>query len=170
MDMTFGTSESAGPAPAPLCLHRDTVRSEWLDYNGHMNVAYYVLVCDHASDALMEWLDLGQRYRHQTGGSIFAAEAHMTYDRELGDGDPMVVETLALETSPKTLRLFHTLRHADTGNVAATNEVLLLHVNLKTRRVTPWPAAGFARIQALVDAHAVVPRPPQAGRWVGAPR
>ncbi|MBB4287383.1 thioesterase family protein [Roseospira goensis] len=158
------------PSDAPLRLHGETVRPEWLDYNGHMNVAYYSLVCDHAGDAVMDWLDLGAAYRARTGGTIFAVEAHVTYDRELSLGDPLVVETLALEAGPRKLRLFHRLLHAEQGYQAATNEVLLLHVDLNTRRVAPWPDEGRARIDALVEAHARLPRPPEVGRHVGAPR
>jgi acyl-CoA thioester hydrolase len=154
----------------PLRLHTETVRPAWLDYNGHMNVAYYVLVCDHASDAVMDWLDLGRRYRERTGGSIFAVEAHLTYDSELRGGDPLVVESLALEGGPKKLRLFHRLLHAQTGVQAATKDVLLLHVDLASRRVVPWPAAGLARVEALVAAHGRLPRPPEVDRTVGAPR
>jgi acyl-CoA thioester hydrolase len=157
-------------ADGPLRLHRETVRPEWLDYNGHMNVAYYMLVCDHATDAVMDWLDLGQAYRRRAGGTIFAVEAHVTYDRELSEGDPLVVETLALEAGEKKLRLFHRLLHADAGFQAASNEVLLLHVDLSTRRVGPWPADGRERLQAMVAAHAGLPRPPEVGRHVGAPR
>jgi acyl-CoA thioester hydrolase len=118
----------------------------------------------------MDWLDLGRDYRERTGGSIFVVEAHLTYDRELVEGDAMQVESLALEAGPKKIRLFHRLLHADSGRQAATNEVLVLHVDLNTRRVAPWPDDGMARIRALVAAHDGVPRPPEAGRHVGAPR
>lgn len=157
-------------AGGPLRLHRETVRSAWLDYNGHMNVAYYMLVCDHATDAAMDWLDLGREYRARAGGTIFAVEAHVTYDREVSGGDPLLVETLALEAGEKKLRLFHRLLHAGAGFQAASNEVLLLHVDLGSRRVVPWPADGLERLRALVAAHATLPRPPEAGRHVGAPR
>lgn len=156
--------------PVPLRLHREIVRREWLDYNGHMNLAFYSLVCDHATDAVMDWLDLGQDYRARTGGSIFAVEAHLTYDRELVEGDPMRVESLALEAGARKLRLFHRLVHGETGVQAATNEVLLLHVDLASRRAVPWPADGLARIESLVAAHAGRPGPPEVGRHVGAPR
>lgn len=163
-------TDAPAAIPAPLCLHRDTVKPAWLDYNGHMNLAWYSLVCDHAGDAAMNWLDLGAAYRARTGGTIFAVEAHLTYDRELVEGDALAVETLALEAGPKTLRMFHRLLHVASGAQAATNEVLLLHVDLNSRRVTPWPDDGLARIDALVAAHARLPRPPEVGRHVGAPR
>ncbi|MQX36663.1 thioesterase family protein [Roseospira navarrensis] len=157
-------------SPQPLSLHAEAVRPEWLDYNGHMNLAYYSLVCDHATDAVMDWLDLGRAYRERTGGSIFAVEAHLSYDRELIAGDAMRVESLLLEGGARKLRLFHRLLHDPSGEQAATNEVLLLHVDLSSRRVVPWPDDGLARIKALEAAHAALPRPPEVGRRVGAPR
>jgi len=135
-----------------------------------MNLAYFSLICDHATDAVMEWLDLGRTYREQTGGSIFVVEAHLTYDREVSAGDEMRVETLAMECGAKKMRLFHRLLHAGSGEQAATNEALILHVDLNTRRVAPWPADGMERIRGLVAAHQDVARPPEVGRHVGARR
>jgi len=63
---------------APLHLWRETVRPEWIDYNGHMNVAYYVLILDHGVDALWEYLGIGRDYRATKAGSTFAVEAHVT--------------------------------------------------------------------------------------------
>jgi len=135
-----------------------------------MNLAYFSLVCDHATDAVMDWLDLGCTYREQTGGSIFVVEAHLTYDRELSVGDEVCVETLAMECGAKKMRLFHRLLHAGSREQAATNEVLILHVNLNTRRVVPWPADAMERIRRLVAEHQNVARPPEVGRHVGAQR
>ena len=69
--------------PAPLELWRETIRPEWIDHNGHMNVAYYTLVFDHAVDAFFEYVGLGQPYRDHTNGSTFAVEQHITYNREV---------------------------------------------------------------------------------------
>ncbi len=52
---------------APLCLHRGSIRPEWIDYNGHMNVAYYVLVFDRGTDALLDHLGMYNAYRARNG-------------------------------------------------------------------------------------------------------
>ncbi len=74
---------------APLELHHETVRPEWIDYNGHMNVAYYVLAFDLATDSFFDFLGLDEAYRETSGNSTFAVEAHITYQRELAEGDPL---------------------------------------------------------------------------------
>ena len=72
---------------APLRIHRETVRPEWIDYNGHMNVAYYVLAFDHAVDRFLELLNLGPAYRERTGCTTYALEAHVHYLQEVKEGE-----------------------------------------------------------------------------------
>ena len=66
-------------------IHRENVQHDWVDYNGHMSVAYYLLVFDHATDALLDLIGLNQRHREITGKSVFVAEAHLTYENEVID-------------------------------------------------------------------------------------
>lgn len=146
--------------------HREVVKPEWTDYNGHMNVAYYVLAFDHATDAFLDRLDLGEAYRARTNCSVFVVEAHVTYDQEVHEGDPLAITSRPLEVGGKTLRLFHRMEHGGEGFQAATNEVMILHVDMETRRTTPWPEDARARLQAAVDADAA-PWPEQAGRAIG---
>ena len=81
---------------APLDVHRATVLPEWIDWNGHMNVAYYVLVFDHATDAFLDYLGMGQAYRDEQNCSAFVVETHVNYQRELVAGDPMRITTQLL--------------------------------------------------------------------------
>lgn len=147
-------------------LHRETVLPEWTDYNGHMNVAYYVLAFDHATDAFLDAAGLGEAWRTETGRSVFVVEAHVTYDAEVTEGAPLLIRPRPLSVGSKTLRLFHTMTHADDGFVAATNEVMILQVDLTTRRSVPWDDAARARLEALIAADDS-PWPEQAGRAIG---
>ena len=72
--------------PQLLELHRELVQKEWTDYNGHMNVAYFLLAFDHATDAFFDYVDLGCAYRERTNCSLFTLEAHISYARELKEG------------------------------------------------------------------------------------
>jgi len=72
---------------APLRLWREAIRPEWIDYNGHMNVAYYTLVFDHGVDAFFDHVGLGRAYREAGTGTTFAVEQHITYNREVVAGD-----------------------------------------------------------------------------------
>lgn len=155
------------PLGAPLALHTEAVRPEWIDYNGHMNVAYYVLAFDHATDALLDYLDLGVSYRQRANKSVFVIETHVTYDHEVHAGDPLRFTTQVLGHDAKRLHVFHHMYHATEGFLAATTELIMLHVDLAARRSAPMPDATLAKVEALARAHAALPKPPQAGRVIG---
>jgi acyl-CoA thioester hydrolase len=151
----------------PLDLYRGPVQAEWIDYNGHMNVAYYVLVFDQATDLLFSHLDLGGDYRHATNHSVYVAEAHVTYEREVKAGDVLRVTTQLVDADGKRLHFFHTMYHADAGYRAATIELLALHVDLGGPRSVPFPAAQRVAVEALLREHKALVRPPQLGRVIG---
>jgi len=151
----------------PLFVHRETVLPDWIDYNGHMNVAYYVLVFDHATDSVLDALDLGEAYRQRTTGSVFVGEAHVTYEREVSEGDLLTVSSRILGFDGKRMILFHEMSGDGTEGLVATNEVLCLHVDLETRRTAPIPAAGASRIEQVAIEHSALPRPSRAGRAIG---
>ncbi len=153
-----------GDTVTPLDVHRETVRPEWVDYNGHMNLAYYVLVFDHATDVLFDHLELGEGYRTRTDCSTFVVEAHVTYEQEVHEGDPLRVTTQFLGFDDKRLHFFHHMYHGDTGVLVATNEIMSLHVDLGERRSAPFPAGVLPHLGDLARAHARMPRPNQAGR------
>jgi acyl-CoA thioester hydrolase len=115
------------------------VLSEWIDFNGHMNVAYYVLAFDLGVDAL--WLDFGITAEHvqQNQSSTFAVETHVMYKQELKLDDPYVVTAQILAFDEKRIHQYQRMYHAESGFLAATAEWLNLHVDLKKRRVAPWP-------------------------------
>jgi acyl-CoA thioester hydrolase len=157
------------PHPAPLELWRETIRPEWIDHNGHMNVAYYTLVFDHAVDAFFEYAGIGETYRRRTGGSTFAVEQHVTYDREVTAGDAVRCETRLFGFDEKRLHYGHEMIHAADGWRAATTEFLSLHVDLATRRVAPMPAAALDRLAGILESHRRLPAPDWVGRVIRVP-
>jgi acyl-CoA thioester hydrolase len=156
--------------PAPLDEHRDTVRPEWIDYNGHMNVAYYVLVFDRATDVWFEHLGLGEEYRARSGCSIFALELHVVYLAELKLDDPLRVTTQLLDCDEKRLHFFHRMYHAQRGTPSAALEIMVMNVDLATRKARAFRPEVLTRIEAVAAAHAALPRPPEAGRVIGIKR
>ncbi|MFQ5774057.1 MAG: thioesterase family protein [Kiloniellaceae bacterium] len=155
--------------PAPLILHREAVRPDWIDYNGHMNVAYYVLAFDHACDAFLDFIGMDEAYRMRTGGTTFAVECHVTYQREVGEGDPLSFATQLLGFDEKRIHHFYRMYHAEEGFLAATSEWMSLHVDLASRRVAPMASDLIARLAEIFAAHRSLPRPCEAGRWIGMP-
>lgn len=152
---------------APLDRHRATVRSEWIDGNGHMNVGYYVVAFDHATDTLCEQIGCSWAYTQAGLGTTFVLEAHVTYDQEVREGAPLRVTTQIVDHDAKRLHLMHRMYHAGEGYLAATNELMLMHIDHATRRAGPWPVWAMARIERMAAAHKALPRPPESGRVIG---
>lgn len=155
--------------PAPFVSAAMTVCGEWTDYNGHLNMAYYHVLFDTALDVVLPPLGLGAAVAGATGSSVFTAQAQVHYLRELNALDRVTVETRLIAHDAKRLHYVQTMRHAD-GWVAAINEAVLLHVDLTTRRVAPWPGTVASNIAAAVAAHAALPMPEQVGRRVSLTR
>jgi acyl-CoA thioester hydrolase len=140
------------------------VQSEWIDVNRHMNVAYYVLAFDLGIDAL--WTDFGidDEYIDSGQGSTFGVECHISYLRELHENDHYLITSQLLGYDEKRIHQFQRMYHAGEGFLAATAEWMNLHVNLDTRRVTPWPEPILRRIAAFADTQSGQQRPAEAGR------
>lgn len=152
---------------APFDRFTDRIRAEWTDYNGHMNVAYYFLIFDNATDAFYDWLGIGRAYKESSGFSTFTLEGHITYDRELLEGDPVRVTSRLLDFDGKRLHYFHEMYHAERGYLASTNELLAIHVDMRVRRSAPMPERILDRLREVKEAHAALPLPPQVGRRIG---
>lgn len=152
---------------APLAKHRESVRKEWIDYNGHMNVAYYLVIFDHATDALLDLVGLGERYSQTANAGTFAMEAHVTYQRELLLDAPVVVETQVLDYDHKRFHYFHRMLHETEGYQAATLEQISIHVDHDTRRSAPMPDSAQRALEELKAAHGALGTPPEVGSRIG---
>jgi acyl-CoA thioester hydrolase len=157
---------SASTWPAPFQAEGMRVLPEWIDDNGHMNVAWYVAAFDRALDGVYGAMGMDLREMIAAGASTFAVEMHIGYERELLAGEPLRVSTQFLGFDAKRLHFFQSLYQADSGARAATCEWLLLYVDMVARRAVEIPAALRTRLEALRAAHAHLPRPPQVGRSV----
>lgn len=128
---------------APLCQ----VKPGWVDHYGHMNLAYYLVAFDLATDALWPSLGLGPEFRER-GLGTFAAESWQAYTREVTEGAPLAFDSEVLSFDAKRLLCRHVMFHAAEGWQAAENEVLYLCVDLAARRVGAWPEDVLARFAA----------------------
>lgn len=153
-------------AAAPLISRVHEVEKDWIDYNGHMNMAYYNVLFDRCGDEAFEALGMGPAYVKERGLTIYTAEIHVCYVRELHLGDRTRCSYHLLDHDEKRLHSYSELSHVD-GWLAATTEVLTLHIDMSGPRVAPFPADVLERIEAMAAAHAGLPRPERAGRAIG---
>ena len=114
--------------------YRNVVQPEWIDSNDHFNMGYYVVVFDLATDAWLEHIGLGEEVKARLGATTFTLESHVNYLRELRSGDPLRFTTQLLDFDEKRVHYIHQMFHAGEGFLAATNELMSLHVSRETRR------------------------------------
>lgn len=155
---------------APWISVRETVRDAWIDFNGHMTNAAYVAAFDMASVAWLHHVGIDPEYRARERCSTFALELHTVFHRELPARAAFVIETRLLDFDAKRLHLFHQIRSADEGFLAASLEVVTIHVDLDTRRSAPLPEPIAERLKAWKAASDRLGWPEQASRRVGLKR
>ncbi len=154
---------------APFVSSPMRVEPQWIDYNGHLNMAYYNVLFDRAVDEAYELVGIGIDYLKQHNHSTFTAEAHVRYLRELHEGDPVRVTFQLLDYDSKRIHYFEQLLHATENWVSATSENMTLHVDMATKKVAPFPEDVLRTLERMKKAHAVLPRPEAAGRRIAMP-
>jgi acyl-CoA thioester hydrolase len=157
------------PQPAPYLASVMQIEPQWIDYNGHLNMAYYNVMFDRAIDELWLHLGIGPGYRTERQGSTFTAECHVRYLREINLGDPVQVSVLLVAADAKRLHTFEEMRHATEGWLSATSENMTIHIDMAARKTAPFPPDIGARIQTWANAHATIARPEGIGRKVAMP-
>src|ERR1700694_3022051 len=167
------TSISAGDdallRPAPFLSSVMQIEPQWIDYNGHLNMAYYNGMFDRAIDELWLKLGIGPGYMKARNGSTFTAECHVRYLRAIHLRSPVRVSILLVGSGEKRLHTFEELRHASEGWLSATSENMTIHIDMTARKTAPFPPDIRARVQALADAHSAIARPEGIGRTVAMP-
>ncbi|HEY4988019.1 MAG TPA: thioesterase family protein [Bradyrhizobium sp.] len=163
------TTADAPPAPQPFRSSIMQIEPQWIDYNGHLNMAYYNVMFDRAIDQFWLRLGIGPDYMKERRGSTFTAECHVRYLREIHLGDPVQISVFLIAADDKRLHTFEELRHATEAWLSATSENMTIHVDMTARKTAPFPSDIRARIREMADAHAAIPRPEGLGRKVAMP-
>jgi acyl-CoA thioester hydrolase len=152
--------------PSPFVSATMAIEKDWIDYNGHLNMAYYNVLFDRCMDEALDRLGAGAAYARERRMTIYTAEVHICYVQELHLGDVVTVSFQMLDHDEKRVRAFQEIRHVD-GWLAATSETLSLHVDMAGPKVAPFPADVLANVAAMRAAHAGLPMPERAGRSIG---
>jgi len=137
---------------------REPVQDAWIDYNGHVSEAYYVLVLGHATDAVMDAVGLGPDYRSAHDASLYTVEAHIRYVDEVSAGAELEVRSSIIGVAPKLLWIWHELWAGD--RLRATEEIVGVHVRGGASAPLPDEVLARAR-QVCIDV------PADAGRRIG---
>jgi acyl-CoA thioester hydrolase len=152
-----------------LTLHRAVVLPAWVDYNNHLNDGYYTVIFSDATTALMARIGLGPAEREATHCTLFTVEMHTNYLLEVKGGVEVRVDTQILGHDAKRLHVFHTMHRGEAADPVATNEQMLLHMDMTGPKVAPFQPNALAKIEAIAKAQTGLPRPKNAGRSINLP-
>lgn len=146
------------------------IKPEWLDYNDHMNVAYYVLIFDKAGEQLVSDLGLSEVVTKETGISWMVLENHVTYDNEVVLDQLVEIRAQLLDYDNKRLHLyFEMLGKNEDGTEyrASTLEQMVMCVDLRIRKSCDFPATVAEKIESMASEQSNVPKPNNIGRTIG---
>ena len=143
----------AAPLHAPLQIHSEKIRAEWVDYNGHLRDAFYSLIFSFSTDALMDYigLDVDARERHHT--SLYTLESHVNYLQEVKEGAVVRVTTQLLEHDAKRLQILHVMYVGDDIEPVAVSEQMLMHVDTQKKIGVPFFADVMSHIEEIAASH-----------------
>jgi acyl-CoA thioester hydrolase len=144
------------------------VKPEWIDYNGHMNMGYYLVAFDHvATDMFYDSMNIGVAHKRALGKTTFTLGANIDFIREVMAGDRLRFTSQLADYDHKRLHYIHCMYHDDQGYLAATNECLAMYIDLATRRSASFSDAQMARFQRELERGQQFPLPQEFGRKLG---
>ena len=134
-----------------IYLRTGRVKLEWADYNGHMNLAFYIHLFDTAWEVLLGKFNIGEESATKQKRTTFAVESHTTYDMEVKVGDEVDLNLLFIDFDKKRIVYKLEMIHKQQKYLAATTEVCSLYVDLSTRRVTEFENEKRSLIENFIN-------------------
>ncbi len=152
-----------------LTTYRTAVLPDWVDYNGHLRDAFYLLIFSYATDSLMDEIGLDEQGRASTGHTLFTLECHLNYLAEVKLGADVEVRTQLLAHDAKRLHIHHGLYLEGGEELLAASEQMLMNVAADTSRSAVFAAPVAAKVEAMSAAHRELPQPRHVGCVIGLP-
>ncbi|MBP5142492.1 thioesterase family protein [Pseudomonas chlororaphis] len=152
-----------------LTTYTTRINPDWVDYNGHLRDAFYLLIFSYATDALMDQLGMDSNHREASGNSLFTLELHLNYLHEVKLDTEVEVRTQIIGHDRKRLHLYHSLHKVGDDLELAGNEQMLLHVDLAGPRSAPFSEPVLNRLRAIAAEQADLPAPAWIGRVIALP-
>jgi acyl-CoA thioester hydrolase len=149
-------------------IYRDTVKREWVDYNGHLRDAFYMLIYSLATDAFMDGIGLDDACRRARHRTLYTLEAHVSYLREIKEGAAVRVEMHVIARDRKRIHLYLEMFEGDGNEAVSACEQMLMHIDSSG---TPKAASFDDDIAANIDAQSTLAAKDAryAGRVIGLP-
>lgn len=154
-----------------LITYKTPVLADWVDYNGHLRDAFYLLIFSFATDAFMDRIGLATDDRDASGHSLFTLEAHINFLHEVKLGEVVEVRTQIIGQDRKRVQLYHGLYKAEGDVELAASEQMLLHVDLAAGpKSAPFSETSLQALRLFTEAQRDQPDPMYVGRVIGLPK
>lgn len=150
-----------------LPTYRTIISPDWVDYNGHLRDAFYLLIFSHATDALMDVLGLDEAGRARTGHTLYTLECHLNFLAEVKEGEQVEVRTQLLAHDAKRLHIHHGLYRSGEDASLAQSEQMLMNIDGAAGRGAPFDEQVALRVVQLASEHQGLPQPDCVGRLIG---
>ena len=134
-----------------IYLSTGKVKKEWTDYNGHMNLAFYIHLFDVGWEVMLNKFNMGEQAAKTEKKTTFAVESHTTYDQEVKEGDEVDINLLFLDSDKKRLVYKLEMIHKNENYRAATTEVCSLYVDLSKRKVAEFEPLKKQKINDFIQ-------------------
>lgn len=152
---------------APLAFREQIVIPEWVDFNGHMNVAFYMVAFDRCVDDMYNRLRVGPDYIDETGRSVFTLEAHINYLREVVEGDRLRITGRLMDYDGKRIHTYFEMFHGVDGHPVASMEQLGIQVDMTQRKPVEFSSQTRRLLERMMESHAALSEAAYAGRVIG---
>ena len=149
---------------APIRVPTIAVESDWIDLNGHMNMAYYLLAFDQAIDHVWREIGLGAGYLKETNASTFTLQSQIQYAQEVMLDDPLRIEFQLLGFDQKRIHSFQRMFHGERDYLAATEERMTVHVDMTQRKSAPFPEKISKTLEKVFEKHNALTKDERVGR------
>jgi len=149
----------------PLNLHDSEVRPDWLDYNGHMTESRYLQVFGDSTDAFLQFIGMNEEYRKK-GCSVYTVETHIRHLQEITGGKLLSVETQLIDFDEKRFRIVHVMKNTSSGDILATGEHMMLHVNTDIAKSSAFGKNIYEKLELIWAGHKNLSIPEYAGQGI----
>ena len=155
--------------PAPLSLYSTVIPPDWVDYNGHLRDAYYLVIYSLGGDALIDYIGLDAQQRQARRRSIYTLETHVNYLREVKEGMRVHIESRVLGHDTKRMHVYFEMFIEQSDEPVSASEQMWLHVDVGGPCAAPFDPDVLACLDDIAAAHATLPRARHAGRAISLP-
>jgi acyl-CoA thioester hydrolase len=135
----------------PFHISDQTIKKEWIDYNNHMNMAYYVLVFDEVWEIILQKFKMGENSAKTSNMSTMVVETHTTYNNEVKLGDEVEINLTFFDHDKKRLHFKMEMIEKSSKKLSATLEMLSLYIDLKQRKVAEFEQEKIDIMDEFID-------------------